>query len=127
MRFISRRFHGVMDYIMGVVLIAAPWIFGFSNIGAAKWCAVGVGVLMLIMSMLTDYEVGVLKIVPMGTHLTMDVIAGIFLAVSPWLFGFNDRVYLPHLILGIVEICAGLCTERTSQHSTSGANVRHAV
>ena len=53
----------------------------------------------------------------MNAHLTMDVITGIFLAASPWLFNFDEFVYLPHLIIGIMEIGASLFTEKSSQHS----------
>jgi uncharacterized membrane protein len=116
MKIISRKFHAVMDYVMGALLIAAPWILGFADIDAAKWSSVGVGIVMLLMSFITDYEGGGKKVLSMSAHLTMDVIAGVFLAVSPWLFGFHDRVYLPHLILGILEIGAGLMTQTTSQH-----------
>ncbi|MDB5021759.1 MAG: hypothetical protein JWQ28_2886 [Pedobacter sp.] len=118
MKIISRKVHAVIDYVVGVLLIAAPWIFKFSDIQAAKWTAIVVGVLILVMSMITDYEGGGKKMLSMGTHLTMDVIAGIFLAASPWLFGFSDEVYVPHLIVGILEIGAGLMTERASQHSS---------
>jgi len=118
MKIISRKFHAMMDYIVGILLIAAPWIFGFSDIQAAKWVAIIIGLMVLLMSMVTDYEGGGKKMLSMGTHLTMDVIAGIFLAASPWIFGFSDEVYLPHLIVGILEIGAGLMTERTSQHRT---------
>ncbi|HEV7350862.1 MAG TPA: SPW repeat protein [Telluribacter sp.] len=65
---------------------------------------------------MTDYEAGVMKTVKMSTHLTMDVVAGIFLAASPWLFGFADYVFLPHLIIGIMEIGAGLMTDRVPYH-----------
>lgn len=127
MRFISRKSHAVLDYIMGILLIVAPWLFGFSAIEAARWCAVAVGVLIILMSLITDYEGGAKKILSMGTHLNMDVVAGIFLAISPWLFGFNELVYLPHLIFGILEIGAGLFTIRTSQHSRlSGMDMGHA-
>jgi hypothetical protein len=127
MKFISRKTHSILDYVMGVVLIAAPWILGFANIEAAKWSAVGVGIAMLGMSLLTDYEGGVMKTIPMSAHLTMDVLAGIFLAVSPWLFGFSDQVYLPHLIFGILEVGAGLCTQPVSQHANANhMNIRHA-
>lgn len=126
MRFITRKTHAVLDYIMGVLLIASPWILGFADVEAAKWSAVAVGALMLIMSLMTDYEGGAKKAISMGTHLTMDLLAGLFLAASPWLLGFNDQVYLPHLILGIMEIGAALCTQRTSQHSFRHGDVRHA-
>jgi hypothetical protein len=47
----------------------------------------------------------------MRTHLLLDLAGGIFLAVSPWLFNFDEHVYLPHLILGIAEIGASLFTK----------------
>lgn len=37
MRFIPTRIHGILDYVIGVALIAAPWIFGFSDQRAAMW------------------------------------------------------------------------------------------
>ncbi|RYE52305.1 MAG: hypothetical protein EOP48_16780 [Sphingobacteriales bacterium] len=117
MRFISRKFHAVLDYMSGVLLIAAPWLFGFADIEGAKWSAVIVGALILLMSFLTDYEGGGKKVISMSTHLTMDVIAGIFLAASPWLLNFDEYVYLPHLLMGILEIGAGLFTVNESQHA----------
>jgi hypothetical protein len=123
MKFISRKTHAVMDYIMGVILIAAPWLLGFSNNEPAKWSAVAVGIIMLAMSLMTDYEGGLAKVVPMRFHLGMDLIAGIFLAVSPWLLGFHDQVYLPHLVLGILEIGAASFTQRVSEHSSNNFNV----
>ncbi|SFC35474.1 SPW repeat-containing protein [Parapedobacter composti] len=118
MRFIGRKFHAVLDYTAGIVLIAAPWLLGFAPIAGAAWVAVIVGIALIGMSLLTDYEGGALKIVPMSTHLTIDVVAGLILAASPWLFGFYEQVYAPHLILGILEIGAGLFTVSSSQHTT---------
>ena len=129
MRFISRKFHAVLDYMAGVLLIASPWLFNFNDVTEAKWVAIAVGALILVMSMLTDYEGGASKTISMGTHLTMDVLAGLFLAASPWIFNFNDQVYLPHLIVGLMEMGAGLFTERASQHSHArqmDRNITHA-
>lgn len=117
MRFISRKFHAVLDYMSGLLLIASPWLFNFADVESAKWVAIAVGILVIGQSFFTDYEGGGKKAISMSGHLTMDVIAGIFLAASPWLFNFDEQVYLPHLIIGIMEIAAGLFTERTSQHS----------
>jgi hypothetical protein len=125
MRFISRKFHAVLDYMTGVLLIVSPWLFGFADVNAAKLVAVVMGIVMLVMSFLTDYEGGGKKVLSMSTHLTMDLLSGIFLAVSPWLFNFSDLVYLPHLIIGILEIGASLFTERSSQHSHTARNISH--
>lgn len=116
MKIISRKTHAVLDYIMGVLLIASPWLFGFSGNEAAKWSAIAVGIIMLLTSLITNYEGGLIKVLAMSMHLVMDIVAGIFLAVSPWLLGFHDQVYLPHLVLGILEIGAACCTQRASQY-----------
>jgi SPW repeat. len=117
MRFIGRKFHAVLDYMVGILLIAAPWLLGFASIEPAMWSAVIVGAAIIGMSIFTDYEGGLVKAIPMATHLTMDVIAGLILAASPWLFGFADQVYLPHLLVGILEVGAGLFTMSASQHA----------
>ena len=127
MRFISTRFHGVLDYLMGLVLLASPWLLNFNNGGAAQYVPMIVGAMIILMSLFTDYEAGMSKGISMSTHLNMDILAGIFLAISPWLFGFASEVYLPHLIFGIMEIGAGLFTVRTSRsHTYTDGTVRHA-
>jgi hypothetical protein len=113
MRFISTKVHGVLDYLMGILLIASPWLFGFDRGGAETWIPVILGAGVIMYSLITAYEYGASKIISMPTHLTLDLIGGIFLAASPWLFGFSDYVYLPHLILGIGDVGAALMTEKT--------------
>jgi hypothetical protein len=112
MRFIPTRVHGVLDYMMGLLLIAAPWLLGFANNGAETWVPVILGISALLYSLCTAYELGPFKLISMRTHLTLDFISGAFLAASPWLFNFDEYVYLPHLILGIVEMGAALMTKR---------------
>lgn len=113
---ISTKVHGYLDYAMGALLIAAPWLFGFAEGGAETWVPVILGAGTILYSLLTDYELGVTKGISMGTHLTLDLMGGLLLAVSPWIFGFADIVYLPHLILGIAEIGASLMTRRDPQY-----------
>jgi hypothetical protein len=112
MRFIKTKTHGYIDYIMGVLLIAAPWIFDFAAGGAETWVPVILGAGMILYSLLTDYELGASPRISMRTHLVLDLVAGVLLAVSPWLFGFADDVWEPHLIFGILEIGAALFTQR---------------
>lgn len=119
MRFIPTKVHGLLDYIMGIFLALSPWLLGFNENSAARWTAVLLGAGMILYSLLTDYEWGVSRSLSMKTHLAIDLVAGVFLAVSPWLLGFADYVYLPHLILGILEIGAALMT-RTVPGSSMG-------
>ncbi|WP_147203692.1 SPW repeat domain-containing protein [Segetibacter aerophilus] len=127
MKVISTKTHGVLDYLMGILLIASPWIFGFANGGAEQWIPIIVGAGALVYSLMTNYEMGVVKTLSMKTHLTLDLMAGILLAASPWIFGFSDRVSTPHLILGLLEIGASLVTKTTPSGSFKTANHSHAV
>jgi hypothetical protein len=38
MRIISTRTHGVIDHLTGLLLIAAPWLFGFANGARRSGC-----------------------------------------------------------------------------------------
>lgn len=96
---------------MGILLVAAPWIFGFNTENPEALILYVLGGAMLVYSLLRKYELGAVMLIPMPTHLAIDVVSGILLAVSPWLFGFADKVFLPPLILGLLEIMAALMTK----------------
>ena len=123
MRFIPTRVHAVLDYMMGMLLIVAPWLLNFAQNGAETWVPVFLGVGMLVYSMCTNYEFGAFKLLSVPAHLTIDFLGGLFLAASPWIFGFADYIFLPHLLLGILEIGASLMT-KTVPHSGAAMN-RH--
>ncbi|PTX94814.1 hypothetical protein DB346_22675 [Verrucomicrobia bacterium LW23] len=111
MQIIPTTFHGIMDYLMGALLIAAPWVFGFNPNAIEGMIPIYLGIGVIAYSLLTNYEAGATKVIPMKIHLVLDVVSGIFLAASPWLFGFAHLVYLPHLIFGLLEVGAGLMTD----------------
>jgi hypothetical protein len=120
MRFIGTKTHGYLDYIMGLLLIAAPWLFDFAAGGAETWVPVILGAGVILYSLLTDYELGASHQISMRTHLMLDLVGGVLLAVSPWLFGFADYVWEPHLVLGILEIGAALFTKQVSDTERRG-------
>jgi len=120
MRFIPTKFHAPLDYIVGVALIAAPWIFQFSDVTAAAVVSIVLGIGLIAYSLLTDYELGVWKVAPMAVHNLIDVIAGAFLAASPWIFGFADEsanVWLPHVVVGLAAVFLGLATVQRGGYS----------
>src|SRR4029078_7184292 len=101
MRFIPTKFHAPLAYIVGAVLIAGPWIFQYSDDGAATAVSIVLGIGLIAYSLVKNYERGVWKIAPMAVHTLIDIVAGALLAVSPWLFGFADRgtnFWLPFVV-----------------------------
>src|SRR5256885_12345246 len=85
---IPTRVHGVIDYMMGLLLIAAPWLFGFADSAAGRWVPVLLGAGVIVYSLMTDYELGAVRAIPMTAHLWLDILGGVLLIASPWLFGF---------------------------------------
>lgn len=113
MKHINSRAHGVLDYVVGALLIVAPFLFGFSEDEPARNAAWIVGAGTLLYSLVTAYELSIAKLIPYRVHLGLDLIAGIFLAASPWLMGFADRIVAPHLIVGVLEIGVALLSRAT--------------
>jgi hypothetical protein len=90
--------------------------FQFSEHTAATVVPVVLGIGLIPYSLVTDYELGVWKVAPMAVHNLIDIVAGAFLAASPWLFGFADEsanVWVPHLVVGLAAVFLGLTTKQT--------------
>lgn len=104
------RVHGMLDYLLGALLIGAPWLFGFAAGGAETWVPVALGAGVLLYSLFTDYELGVVKKLQMPAHLLLDALGGLLLAVSPWMFGFDEIVWMPHVALGLVKTITAAIT-----------------
>jgi hypothetical protein len=113
MRFIPTRVHGVLDYMTAGVLIAAPSLLNFRKDGMQRWLPIALGVGTIGYSLLTDYELGLFKVIPMPMHLALDAANGALLAASPWLFGFAEEVSAPHLGLGLFEIVVTASSQAT--------------
>ena len=120
MRFIPTRLHAPLDYIVGVALIAAPWIFQFSDVTAATALSVVLGIGLIAYSLFTNYELGVWRTFPMSVHNLFDIAAGALLAASPWLFGFADdgaNAWAPFVVVGLAAIFLGVTTKQRGGYS----------
>jgi hypothetical protein len=122
---IKSKTHGYLDYIVGVLLIASPWIFDFYRSGPESWVPIILGASAIVYSLITDYELGAARILPYRAHLALDIISGIVLAASPWLFGFAEQVYVPHLVFGLLEIGVATFSSSRTSIETRAEDKRH--
>ena len=109
---IDTRTHGYIDYVTGLLLLVAPYLFGFATGGIEQWLPQLNGAAIIVMSLLTRYELSAAKVIPLKAHLGVDMATGALLAVSPWLFGFADLIWWPHLLVGLMEIGVAAATRR---------------
>jgi hypothetical protein len=116
--------HRTVDYVVGIVLVLAPFLFGFWGVASATWVAILTGLVLIVYSLFTQYAPGMDRNISLSTHLTLDIILGIFLAISPWLFGFAGatwNVWVPHLLVGLLFTATSLLTTRVAAGQTSMA------
>jgi hypothetical protein len=87
---ISRFLHGAIEYAIGVLLIAAPFLFGFKA-SAAVAVAIIAGLLVLVIAASSDGPTSLVNSVPVPAHLLLDIALAAVLVASPFLFGFHDE------------------------------------
>ncbi|KZK95745.1 hypothetical protein PsAD46_00761 [Pseudovibrio sp. Ad46] len=96
LRFVTKSIHAYLDYPVAFALIGLPFILG---LGAANplalWLSVGTGTAALILTLLTDHQFGVLRVLPYSLHLAVDGAVGALFLLAPLLFGFTglDATY----------------------------------
>jgi hypothetical protein len=129
MKILPTKIHGALDYIVGIALILAPTIFGFSAMGGAEvWIPRALGVVLIVYSVFTDYEWGLIKTIDMRYHLMVDLLASLFLAASPFLFGFvkeSSSHWLPHLVVGIAVVLVVLVSQTSPGYAATQQRTPH--
>jgi len=125
MRFIPTKVHAVLDYVVAIALILAPTIFMFEEVGGAAVIIPRIlGVGLILYSLFTRYELGLVKVIGMPVHLVFDIVASVFLIASPFLFGFINEApnaWLPHIIVGVAVILVVLCSKSQPGASVTGS------
>ena len=86
---ISPGVHGILDYVLGAVLVAAPFVFGFESDTATAVCVVA-GIAELGVAMTTAWSRGIIKLIPPAAHGVIDYVFVVALIAAPYLFGFSD-------------------------------------
>jgi hypothetical protein len=117
----STRLHGILDYLVAAAALASPWLFGFADDGMAKAAAVGAGALVVVYSLLTDYEMGIARALAIPLHLWLDGLLGLLLAISPWLLGFDQQVWIPHVVIGAVLVLLAIFSHTIPGYERRGA------
>jgi hypothetical protein len=126
---LSLKTHNVLDYAIGVVLLFIPVIFGFSAIDAARNSFLFAGFALIAYSLLTRYDYALWRVIPVGTHMGLDVLDGVFLMLAPWIFGYRDlltpgqEVLHYVLALGVFGFVALTRTYRDTGTSDIGSSI----
>ena len=114
LRVIPTGVHGVLDYLASAINLALPPLLGLHQ---APWAVLILrigGVANASYSLLTDYELGAFKVLPMPARLRFDGAKGLLTLSSPWLFGFarkGARYWLAPVLMGMVDVLAAITSK----------------
>jgi hypothetical protein len=119
MKLIPTKIHGFIDYMAAILQIVIPLFYSYPNNLVVNRVPFVLGVIILVYSLMTKYELGFVKLISMKTHIRLDILSGTVLALSPWLFRFADEIWVPFAITGLIEICIAIITQTTPRRIES--------
>lgn len=101
LRILTPTIHGVLDYAAAASLIVLPFAL---NLGAdsplAVWLSAAGGAGLIGYSLLTDYALGAIRVVPFKVHLTFDLAAAAAFVAAPFLFGWSGLTAGYYFVMG---------------------------
>lgn len=109
---ISREQHGLVDYAYIPAVAAAPAALGFDRDDVPARLARLLSAGVLLSTLLTRAEWGVVRVIPFKVHLGMDAAVSALAVAAPWLFGFADdeRARNTFVAVGLAGLVVGALT-----------------
>jgi hypothetical protein len=87
MKIINAKVHGSLDYLVVLIFLGAPTLLHLSTLPAViSYSLAGIH---LLLTLLTDFPLGLLKIVPLKWHGMIELIVGPVLVALPFALGFG--------------------------------------
>ena len=113
---IDSTLHGVTDYCAGGTLLTIfPRLASIEGTESARQIRTA-GAIHGGYSAITDYPLGIVKLIPFKAHLALDAVGAVALAVTPFASGQwkkGAKHWVPHVALCLFELSALLMTDPT--------------
>lgn len=103
--------HGILEYVAGALLVAAPFLFSFDS-DSATAVSIVAGVLILVIAASTAMSTGLIKSIPVQAHVVLDYLLAALLVAAPFIFSFTDdgTATAFFIVLGIVHLLMTIAT-----------------
>lgn len=103
--------HGIIEYLAGVLFIAAPYLFDFEATRATTLSIV-VGVVILVVAAVSKGPTGLIDELPVSAHVLLDFVLAVFLIAASFLFGFSEdaKATAFFIVLGVVHLLLTIAT-----------------
>ncbi|MCU0634054.1 MAG: hypothetical protein MUE41_04190 [Gemmatimonadaceae bacterium] len=121
-RIISPRTHGVLDYLTVAVLALAPAALDLST--RATTTAFVLAGSYLVLSLLTDYPLALVRLVPFRIHGIIEALSVVALPLLPWWLDFSADLAGRNLCvaLAVVTLVVAMLTDWDRRDATADLN-----
>jgi hypothetical protein len=110
---ISTKAHGMIDYAWATAACTFPRLMDEAR--ATARLVRNAGSIAGLTSMMTNYEAGVVRVMPMRGHLALDFLVCAALLMSPLFLPRSERRYAAvPVALGVIGFVSGLLTQTES-------------
>jgi hypothetical protein len=120
---IDSTLHGVTDYTAGAMLMTVfPRLVGIQGTRSARQIRTA-GAIHAGYSTMTDYELGIVRVIPFKAHLALDAIGALALAATPFVTGQflkGRRHWVPHVALSAFEFASLALTDPSGKGEYHG-------
>jgi hypothetical protein len=120
---VDATLHGVVDYQAGALLTTVlPKLAGIEGTRAARQIRTA-GAFHAGYSTVTDYPLGIVKLLPFKAHLAIDALGALALAATPFItgqFAKGRRHWVPHVALCLFELSSLAMTDPTGRGDFHG-------
>ena len=126
-KFLPAWFHAIADYAVGILLIVAA-LMTTSAPDVARAAGVVIGAVVLVVSVLTKYPLGIFKVLPFSVHSAGDYLAAALLIVSPFALDFDGSsggLSTFYVVAGVAVLAVSLITNY--QYSPKRQAVSHSA
>jgi hypothetical protein len=89
MNSLNSKIHGVLDYLT-VALLVGVGLSGYFSAYFSR-LVIALGVIHLILTVLTNFKLGVIKLIPLKLHGYVELIVSIALIPIPFILGYSDE------------------------------------
>jgi hypothetical protein len=120
---VDATLHGVTDYSVGTFLLTAfPRLAGIEGTRSARQVRTAAAIHGGY-STITDYPLGVVKLLPYQAHLAIDALGALALAATPFVTGQykkGRKQWVPHVGLCLFELASLAMTDPTGRGDYHG-------
>ena len=120
---VDATLHGVVDYTAGTLLVTAfPKLVRLGGTRAGRQIRIS-GAIHAGYSTLTNYPLGIIKLIPFKAHLALDAAGAVALAAAPFVSGEfkkGRRHWVPHVALAAFEFASLAITDPTGRGNWHG-------